>query len=105
MRVSVMMRVYLLILAALIFQLPCFWTYFTRMIEDGRLLETTGDGSSRAGPSISFSNWVLPRLSLLNSVATEDGDMEAKFIWNNQRAVALRGRNNRHWWSCREACR
>jgi len=47
MRVSGMMRVYFLILAAPVpqplekmFQLPRFWTYFARMMGDERLLET-----------------------------------------------------------------
>ncbi|KAG2082364.1 GLE1-like protein-domain-containing protein [Suillus cothurnatus] len=72
MRVSGMMRVYFLILAAPVpqpldkmFQLPRFWTYFARMIGDERLLETA------------VAAQVL-------HAALDVGGMEAKFIWGNQ---------------------
>ncbi|KAG1726623.1 GLE1-like protein-domain-containing protein [Suillus paluster] len=72
MRVSGMMRVYFLILAAPVpqplekmFQLPRFWTYFARMIGDERLLETA------------------VAAEVLHS-ALDVGGMEAKFIWGNQ---------------------
>ncbi|KAG2030219.1 GLE1-like protein-domain-containing protein [Suillus americanus] len=72
MRVSGMMRVYFLILAAPVpqpldkmFQLPRFWTFFARMIGDERLLETA------------VAAQVL-------HAALDVGGMEAKFIWGNQ---------------------
>lgn len=72
MRVSGMMRVYFLILAAPVpqplekmFQLPRFWTYFARMIGDERLLETA------------VAAQVL-------HAALDVGGVEAKFIWGNQ---------------------
>ncbi|OJA12961.1 hypothetical protein AZE42_04710 [Rhizopogon vesiculosus] len=72
MRVSGMMRVYFLVLAAPVpqpldkmFQLPRFWTYFARMMGDERLLETA------------VAAEVL-------HAALDVGGMEAKFIWGNQ---------------------
>lgn len=72
MRVSGMMRVYFLILAAPVpqpldkmFQLPRLWTYFARMIGDERLLETA------VAAQVIY-------------VALDVGGMEAKFIWGNQ---------------------
>ncbi|KAG2072109.1 hypothetical protein BDR04DRAFT_1134738 [Suillus decipiens] len=72
MRVSGMMRVYFLILAAPVpqpldrmFQLPRFWTYFARMIGDERLLETA------VAAQVLYA-------------ALDVGGMEAKFIWGNQ---------------------
>ncbi|KIJ16218.1 hypothetical protein PAXINDRAFT_168747 [Paxillus involutus ATCC 200175] len=72
MRVSGIMRVYFLILAAPVstpldkmFQLPRFWTYFARMMEDERLL-----GS--------------PVAAQLLHAALDVGGMEAKNIWGHQ---------------------
>jgi nucleoporin GLE1 len=90
MRVSGMMRVYFLILAAPVpqpldkmFQLPRFWTYFARMIGDERLLETAVAAQVLHG-AFFLQLGAFP-LSLLDSAAALDvGGMEAKFIWGNQ---------------------
>lgn len=64
MRVSGMMRVYFLILAAPVpqplekmFQLPRFWTYFARMIGDERLLETAVAAQVLHGAFFCFAIW------------------------------------------------
>ncbi|KAF9235475.1 GLE1-like protein-domain-containing protein [Melanogaster broomeanus] len=71
-RVSGIMRVYFLVLAAPVktpldkmFQLPRFWTYFARMMEDRRMLESP----------------VAPQLL---HTALDVGGMEAKNIWGAQ---------------------
>ncbi|KIJ62284.1 hypothetical protein HYDPIDRAFT_114777 [Hydnomerulius pinastri MD-312] len=72
MRVSGMMRVYFLILAAPVrhpldkmFQLPRLWSYFARMLGDERLLQTT------------------VAAQLLHA-ALDVGGVEAKHIWGHQ---------------------